>query len=160
MTDQRPSALGTSAIVVGASMAGLCAARVLADRFEQVTVLDRDELPPGPSWRKQVPQGRHPHLLLAAGARLIEGWFPGIGDELVDRGAVQVDLAADFHWHQGGGVARRPQSLLLGPSLSRPLLEWTVRQRLEAHTNVTIRGTAAASGLDLDPTGTASPLSD
>ena len=116
---------------MGASMAGLCAARVLADRFDHVTVLDRDELPSGPSWRKQVPQGRHPHLLLAAGARLIEGWFPGISDELYAKGAVEVDLAADFHWHQGGGVARRPPSSLVGPSMSRPLLEWTVRQRLE-----------------------------
>jgi len=92
--------------------------------------------------------------LLAAGARLIEGWFPGMTGELYDKGAVEIDLAADFHWHQGGGVARRPQSSLLGPSMSRPLLEWTVRQRLEAHENVTIRGTSTASGLDLDPSGT------
>jgi 2-polyprenyl-6-methoxyphenol hydroxylase-like FAD-dependent oxidoreductase len=150
----RHTSVGESAVVVGASMAGLCAARVLADRVDHVTVLDRDALPSGPSWRKQVPQGRHPHLLLAAGARLLEGWFPGINDELYEQGAVEVDLAADFHWHQGGGVARRPPSSLLGPSMSRPLLEWTVRQRLERYENVTIRQPATASGLDLDPSAT------
>ena len=59
--------LWDTAIVVGASMAGLCAARVLADRFVSVVVIDRDELPRGPEPRRQVPQGRHPHLLLTAG---------------------------------------------------------------------------------------------
>lgn len=77
-----PTRIGDSAVVLGASMAGVCAARVFADRFEHVTVLDRDTLPDAPTWRNQVPQGRHPHLLLAAGARLLEGWFPGIIDEL------------------------------------------------------------------------------
>src|SRR5688500_4845910 len=67
------SEAGSTAVVVGASMAGLCAARVLADRFGRVVVLDRDALPDGPEARGQVPQGRHPHLLLAAGARLLEG---------------------------------------------------------------------------------------
>ena len=72
--------VGAPAVVIGASMAGLGAARVLADRFDRVTVLDRDTLPDSPCWRNQVPQGCHPHLRLAAGARLLEGWFPGIID--------------------------------------------------------------------------------
>lgn len=148
-----PTRIADSAVVIGASMAGLCAARVLADRFEHVTVLDRDTLPDRPTWRNQVPQGRHPHLLLAAGARLLESWFPGIINELYAGGAVEVDLTADLYWHQGGGVARRPASSLRGPSMSRPFLEWTVRNRLAAHPNVTIRGGAVVDGLDLDPGG-------
>ena len=127
-----PTRIGENAVVIGASMAGLCAARVLADRFDHVTVVDRDTLPDAPTWRSQVPQGRHPHLLLARGARLLEGWFPGIVDELYAGGAVEIDLAADMHWYQGGGVARRPPSSLRGPSMSRPFLEWTVRTRLAA----------------------------
>ena len=119
-----PTQIGDNAVVIGASMAGLCAARVLADRFDQVTVVDRDTLPDAPTWRNQVPQGRHPHLLLASGARLLEGWFPGIVDELYAGGAVEIDLAADIHWYQGGGVARRPPSSLRGPAMSRPFLEW------------------------------------
>jgi 2-polyprenyl-6-methoxyphenol hydroxylase-like FAD-dependent oxidoreductase len=153
-TDPHPTRVGGSAVVIGASMAGLCAARVLADRFDHVTVLDRDGLPDTPTWRQQVPQGRHPHLLLAAGARLLEGWFPGIIDELYVGGAVEVDLSADLYWHQGGGVARRPPSSLKGPSMSRPFLEWTVRQRLASHPTITIRGDTAVEGLDLDPTRT------
>ena len=74
----RQRACGGQAVVLGASMAGLCAARVLADRFDRVVVLERDTLPDGPQPRRLVPQGRHPHLLLVAGARLLETWFPGL----------------------------------------------------------------------------------
>lgn len=136
-----------SAVVIGASMAGLCAARVLADRFEHVTVIDRDTLPDTPAWRGQVPQGRHPHLLLASGARILEGWFPGIVDELEAGGAVDVDLSRDFFWHQGGGIARRPVSNIRGPSMTRPFLEWTVRRRIQAFANVTVRHDVAVDGL-------------
>jgi 2-polyprenyl-6-methoxyphenol hydroxylase-like FAD-dependent oxidoreductase len=143
-----PIRRGEHAVVVGASMAGLCAARVLADRFDHVTVVDRDTLPEAPAWRNQVPQGRHPHLLLARGAQLLEGWFPGIIDQLYAGGAVEIDLAADMHWYQGGGLARRPASSVRGPSMSRPFLEWTVRMRLAAFPNVTIQGGTAADVVD------------
>jgi hypothetical protein len=33
------------ALVIGGSVAGLCAARVISDFFEQVTVLERDAYP-------------------------------------------------------------------------------------------------------------------
>ena len=153
-TQPQPKRVGESAVVIGASMAGLCAACVLADRFDHVTVLDHDHLPEHSTWRQQVPQGRHPHLLLAAGARLLEDWCPGIIDELYAGGAVELDLTADLYWHQGGGVARRPTSSLKGPSMSRPFLEWTIRQRLASHPAITIRGDTAVEGLELDPTRT------
>ena len=56
------------ATVIGASLGGLCAARVLSDVSERVTVYERDELPDGPANRTAVPQGRHVHLLMARGA--------------------------------------------------------------------------------------------
>ena len=85
-TQPQPKRVGESAVVIGASMAGLSAACVLADRFDHVTVLDHDHLPEHSTWRQQVPQGRHPHLLLAAGARLLEDWCPGIIDESTPAG--------------------------------------------------------------------------
>jgi 2-polyprenyl-6-methoxyphenol hydroxylase-like FAD-dependent oxidoreductase len=134
-------------------MAGLCAARVLADRFESVVVIDRDELTHGPGPRRQVPQGRHPHLLLTAGARLLQGWFPGILDELRAGGAVDVDICGDFYWYQAGGCQRRPASELKGPAMSRPLLEHTVRRRVEILPNVTMRDETAVTGLIADAHG-------
>lgn len=145
--------VGESAVVVGASMAGLCAARVLADRFDRVTVLDRDTLPEGASPRGQVPQGRHPHLLLGSGARQLEAWFPGLLADLAAGGAIDVDLCADLYWYQGGGVARRPVSGIRGPTMSRPFLEEAVRRRVAALPNVSIREGVSAEGVLADPAG-------
>ena len=55
------------AVVIGASMARLLAARVLSDAYEQVTLVEHDELPPVGQGRRAVPQGRDAHVLLASG---------------------------------------------------------------------------------------------
>jgi len=48
--------------VIGGSVAGLLTARVLSDHFEQVTVLDRDQITDDTEYRNGVPQGRHLHV--------------------------------------------------------------------------------------------------
>jgi len=131
-------------------MAGLCAARVAAERFDRVVVIDRDALPATVETRPHVPQGRQPHLLLVGGARLLEGWFPGIVDELLAGGAVDLDLCADFHWHQGGGVFRRPTSDLRGPAMSRPHLEQAARCRVADLPHVARPETTTGLGLTAD----------
>jgi 2-polyprenyl-6-methoxyphenol hydroxylase-like FAD-dependent oxidoreductase len=73
---------GSHAVVIGASMGGLLAARALAGPYSRVTILDRDELPPEGVARKGVPQGRHVHLLLLGGLERLRAMFPGILDEL------------------------------------------------------------------------------
>ena len=72
MTQQHAFA-GKTAIVIGASMGGLLAARALADHFEQVTLLERDAFPAPGEQRKGVPQGRHAHAVLAQGLQIMEG---------------------------------------------------------------------------------------
>jgi 2-polyprenyl-6-methoxyphenol hydroxylase-like FAD-dependent oxidoreductase len=121
--------MGSSAIVVGAGMAGLLAARVLSDHVDQVRILERDRLPREAVVRPSVPQGRHAHVLLAAGQWLLDGWFPGLTDELVAGGAVALD-AGELVWHQGGGYRVPSGPGFLTVSASRPLLEGTVRGRL------------------------------
>ena len=69
------------AIVIGASMGGLLAARALADYYQQVTVLERDVFPVPGENRKGVPQGRHAHGLLARGREVLEQFFPGFTQE-------------------------------------------------------------------------------
>ena len=76
----------TSATVVGAGVAGLLAARALADHVDDVVVLERERLADAAQPRGHVPQGRHLHLLLSAGLDLLVGWFPGIDDELESAG--------------------------------------------------------------------------
>jgi 2-polyprenyl-6-methoxyphenol hydroxylase-like FAD-dependent oxidoreductase len=73
---------GSKVIVIGASIAGLLAARVLADHFERVTLLERDTFPPPGANRKGVPQGKHIHVLLERGRKIMEAYLPGLTDEL------------------------------------------------------------------------------
>jgi NADPH-dependent 2,4-dienoyl-CoA reductase/sulfur reductase-like enzyme len=64
------------AIVIGGGMAGLLATRVLSERYQQVTLIERDRYPAEPIFRAGVPQGRHAHVLLAKGQALLEDLFP------------------------------------------------------------------------------------
>src|SRR5512133_4311958 len=89
------SQVGDRAVVLGASMAGLLAARVLADAYAQVTVIDRDQLPEAPMHRRGVPHGRHIHALLARGQQALEELFPGLTAELVSQGVPAGDVLAD-----------------------------------------------------------------
>src|SRR5439155_1697571 len=122
------------AVVIEASMAGLLTARVLADRFDQVTVIDRDDLPPGPDSRKGVPQGRHAHGLLASGELVFRDLFPGLMEDLVTAGAERVSVRQARWWQYGGYRVACPAPE--GTFLSRPFLEAGVRQRVLSRPNV------------------------
>ena len=90
--------IGQHAIVIGASMGGLLAARALSDFYAVVTVLERDAFPQSDIPRKGVPQGRHAHGLLARGRNVIENFFPGWTDEVVASGGARGDIAGDRPW--------------------------------------------------------------
>jgi 2-polyprenyl-6-methoxyphenol hydroxylase-like FAD-dependent oxidoreductase len=124
------------ALVIGGSMGGLVAARVLSDHFEQVTLIDRDTFPECGRHRRGVPQSVHTHGLLASGRRVLEHLFPGISDELIERGVPAGDILADSRWFFEGACLSRCVSGLNGLLLSRPLLEGTVRKRLFTISNV------------------------
>ncbi len=135
------------AVVIGAGMAGLAAARVLADRFARVTVVDRDSLPAGAESRLGVPQGAHPHVLLAVGRTALEKLFPGLTDELVELGAQWIDVVRDAIVWQLDGHRVRADSGIDMLCMSRPLLESCVRRRLLALPNVELRAETAVAGL-------------
>ncbi|MGH3799268.1 MAG: FAD-dependent oxidoreductase [Pseudonocardiaceae bacterium] len=120
------------AVVIGASMAGLLAARVLSEFFERVTVLDRDRLPPTAAPRRGVPQARHAHGLLARGREILEELFPGLSADLIAQGAVTGDVQADVRWYNDGRRLRQARSGLNGLGMSRPLLESYLRARVGA----------------------------
>jgi 2-polyprenyl-6-methoxyphenol hydroxylase-like FAD-dependent oxidoreductase len=124
--------MNKQAIVIGASMGGLLAARVLSDYFEKVTIVERDTLPSQVENRKGVPQGRHAHGLLAAGANALGKLFPGFKDDLVAGGALPGDPSLEMGWYQFGGYKARAASGIEGVFLSRPLIEGAVRNRVKA----------------------------
>lgn len=127
------------ALVLGASMGGLLAARVLSERFERVTLLERDPLDGGVAPRRGVPQGRHAHGLLASGLRTLEALYPGLTRDLTSRGALSGDVCGDCLWFQHGGAKLRVPGQLPGLLLSRPLLEDGVRRHTLTRPNVTLR---------------------
>jgi 2-polyprenyl-6-methoxyphenol hydroxylase-like FAD-dependent oxidoreductase len=145
--------IGNHAVVLGASMAGLATARVLADTFQRVTVLERDALPATPAHRKGVPQSRHAHGLLAAGSVALEELFPGLTDELLANGALSGDLQAEVRWSNQGRRLCPGPSDLQGIALSRPLLEGYIRDRVRALPNVRVMDRCDAAGLVATPDG-------
>ena len=106
--------IGQHAVVIGASMGGLLAARALSDFYAVVTVLERDNFPLSDIPRKGVPQGRHAHGLLARGRAVIERFFPGWTDEVVASGGVRGDIAGDVHWIGHGVTIKSAPSDLIG----------------------------------------------
>ena len=148
-----PPPSGRHAIVVGGSMAGLLAARVLADHFDRVTIVDRDRLPVQAKFRDGVPQSRHLHALLKRGLNVLEELFPGLESELLGAEAVRL-TGTDFLRMSAAGWARRFE----GPPLiaaSRDLIEWSVRSRTLQHPRVSVLEEQDVVGLVLSPDGSA-----
>jgi 2-polyprenyl-6-methoxyphenol hydroxylase-like FAD-dependent oxidoreductase len=129
--------IGQHAVVIGASMGGLLAARVLADYYDAVTVVERDAFPAVGESRKGVPQGRHAHGLHARGREVIEQLFPGFTQEMAAQGGIVLDISREFRWFANGGFHQPTTSGLEGLIVSRPRLEGGVRTRLLALPNVT-----------------------
>ena len=144
--------IGDHAVVVGAGMSALLAARVLADAYERVTVVDRDPLPERAADRRGVPQGRHAHALLPRGAQILEELFPGILADLTAAGAPVLGHPREA-WLSFGGhllcLDGDPGNPPYQPS--RALLEAQVRRRVRALGNVTVRDRCAVAGLVTTP---------
>jgi 2-polyprenyl-6-methoxyphenol hydroxylase-like FAD-dependent oxidoreductase len=128
-------------------MAGLLAARALADNFDQVTILDRDTFPETPDHRKGVPQSHHAHVLLPKGHMIISQMFPGIMDDLRAAGALSVSGVVPFVIVSAAG--KLPAQRLDGEfmSFSRYLLEWHIRHRLSKYVGIHLRANTEVIGL-------------
>ncbi|WP_348612830.1 FAD-dependent oxidoreductase [Halobaculum rarum] len=137
--DDRVNETGGHAVVVGASVAGLCAARVLHDAFERVTVVERDALPDDPTGRRGVPQATQPHLLWEAGRRTLDDLFTGFSEDLHAAGAPAVRARRDLlQYSEGDFLAHGADDLTLYTA-TRPVYEHVLRRRVVALDGVRIR---------------------
>ena len=151
--------IGNHALVLGASMAGLLAARSLSDFYDTVTVVERDPLPDTPSEnvaaRRGVPQGRHLHGLLPRGAQVLEELFPGILDELVLDGAHYIDGRdlSQLYYNLGGHLMVRSggATSFTAYLATRPFLEEHVRARMRTIANVMLLEEHDIVGLTATP---------
>jgi 2-polyprenyl-6-methoxyphenol hydroxylase-like FAD-dependent oxidoreductase len=132
--------LGERAVVVGGGVGGLSAARALSDRFCQIVILDRDELPASATPRPGVPQGKQPHFLLGGGLKALEQLLPGFGNELSRAGAVPINRGFDV-LNEIPGQDPWPRIKFGRPTyaMSRPLIELTLRRQVERLTNVKVQ---------------------
>ncbi|MEO3762586.1 FAD-dependent monooxygenase [Streptomyces sp. B8F3] len=126
------------AVVIGGSIAGLLTAQVLSAGFDQVVVIDRDDLDSTSRVRRGVPQARHPHTLLRRGEQILNTLFPGITDDLIRHGAVVMPMERVWWWQHRGYRATVPEAAPI-ISCSRPLLECLVRERVRGNAVVELR---------------------
>lgn len=132
-----------TALVLGGSIAGMIAARVLADHADEVWIIEPDLLEDAPVIRRGAPQGSQAHGLLGKGRSIIEQLLPGIVRQMVREGGQLVSSGpGGVQWFLDG----RPKVPVPGGSgisVSRPFLEWHIRRRVLALPNVAlVKGTA------------------
>lgn len=149
--DRSPRPRFERAVVVGGSIVGLAAARVLADHFDRVTIIERDPRPSGPDPRKGAPQMRHLHAMLEPAVKVLRGLFPGLVDEMIAGGALRVDPGAVSGWYHYGGWKPRFTTDIEVLLCSRPFIEQHVRRRVTALPNVEIRHEHTVEELLADP---------
>jgi 2-polyprenyl-6-methoxyphenol hydroxylase-like FAD-dependent oxidoreductase len=147
--------VGQQAVVIGGSLAGLMTARVLADHFDAVTVLERDHIADGPALRQSIPQGHHLHTLLLGGQQAMASLYPGFLEQLDRLGAVRCRAGKEvaFYLPTGkafsvSGTVREPRDLWFDLTChSRGLLEFCVRQCTLQRPNITLAGESTVQGL-------------
>jgi 2-polyprenyl-6-methoxyphenol hydroxylase-like FAD-dependent oxidoreductase len=143
--------VGERVVVLGASMAGLLAARVLSERFSEVLLVDRDELTNVTGYRRGVPHGRHAHGLISKGQEIVESHFPGVTKEIIDAGVKAGDFSNDVQWYFNGKRLRPSMSGLLCVPATRPVLEYHIRERTRKIPNVIFRDGCDILGLTSTP---------
>jgi 2-polyprenyl-6-methoxyphenol hydroxylase-like FAD-dependent oxidoreductase len=137
------------AVVLGASMAGLLAARVLSERYKRVAVIDRDVLLSAGEHRRGVPHGRHVHALHPRGLEILDELFPGFSTSLAASGAVLCDIQGDMRWQLSGHQLRQAHCGLPVVLASRPFLEGHVRAMVQRLPGIRFVQESSVSGLSV-----------
>ena len=138
------------AIVIGGGYSGLVTARVLADFFAEVVVLEKDAPQDSDQARKGVPQGHHVHGLQGHALDLLNHYYPGIETDLIRAGAVSLDFGERIRLYLSQGwVPPRPAGRH-GLSMTRPLLESVIRTHTQRRSNIRLAWHQRVSGLNFE----------
>src|SRR5215203_1243486 len=144
---------GRHAVVVGGSIGGMLAARVLADHFDRITLIERDHLPEGAANRPGVPQARHLHFFLKRGLMAVEELFPGVTPDLLEAGSHMLDQGKDFRILYRSGWSPKMACNLEICAFTRPLLESTIRRHLLQDPKISIVDGHEVAALMVDESG-------
>ena len=132
------------AVIVGGSFAGLMTAAVLSRHYRQITLVEKDTVHHYPEARKGQSQAKHLHGLLPCALNILYDYFPDLFKEIVDNGGVVNDFGASMNWFTHGGFKKNVFLNINGVSLSRPLLDHLLRERVLALPNVRLLDNTAA----------------
>jgi 2-polyprenyl-6-methoxyphenol hydroxylase-like FAD-dependent oxidoreductase len=132
----------TQALIIGAGMAGLLAARMLSNCYAQVLIFETDTSSTAHEPRPGAPQAFHIHRLLPRGKWILEYIEELLEAEVYptqDKRVVLVNPSGIFQSFQ-------PDQ---GVPCSKALLDWEIRQRVQALPNVRILSHQEVIGLGL-----------
>ncbi|HKP59827.1 MAG TPA: FAD-dependent monooxygenase [Polyangiales bacterium] len=149
---------GSHALVIGASVTGLCAARVLRSHFDRVTIVERDRLEDGPAFRSGVPHSRHLHLLLGKGRQLLEVLFPELPAAFECSKVPLINLTRDLEMFTFVGMVPRYRSVHETRACSRLWLESTLRAMLRVQPGIELVDQAEVAALLESPRGVVSAV--
>jgi 2-polyprenyl-6-methoxyphenol hydroxylase-like FAD-dependent oxidoreductase len=138
----------TRAVVLGGSIAGLFAARVLSGAYDEVVVVDRDQLVEVGEPRRGRPQGRHINAMHCRGRLVMEELFPGITAQMIADGCPSGDMAGNVRWYFDGRRARPHFVDLLAVPATAPVMERYIRERTQAFPNVAFAERCEILGLE------------
>ncbi len=136
-----------TALVIGASITGSLAAKVLSERFDRVILIDKDSVPKHADTRAKVPQEHHVHLLLQRGRENMERLYPGFLGELEADGAEVIDLSHGVKWHLAGRWKNRWPTGITAHYCSRTLVEHRLRSRALLLSGVELMQRTVVQGL-------------
>ena len=138
------------AVVIGGSIAGLLAARVLSDHFEKVIILEKDNFPENDKVRKGTPQAGHIHLLLVRGKEVLQEFFPELEEDLKKIGVEKIDFLNDGRYLLPSGWAQRFPSGIITFGCTRILLEDIIRKQVTKISKIKIQENTNVKSLVLE----------
>ena len=141
--------LGKRAVILGGSIAGMCAAGAVAPYFDEVLVLERDIIPADAEHRRGIPQSKHPHFLLNSGRRAMDDLFPGFEDALLDAGGLHMMASLAAAHCEGDYWVPRKEAPMTMVYASRLLIERTLRDRLATVPNIRVEEGVSVAGLEI-----------
>ena len=137
---------------MGAGVAGLSAALLLARDGHQVTLIDKDGFGSGdgapqdaPNWnRPGVPHFLQPHAFIPRGRSVLREHFPDVYQSLLGNGAHEVDMRPKIP----GPIEPQDEELQY-LAVRRPMIEWALREAIRSEPGVQVRSASYVTGFNV-----------